>query len=95
MRKTYTYEDELKARRIGAIVGTLYVIAMIIWLMFDGANYDTDIALHVIGEIFGPILAFGLFVAVAIILCFIIDKIKQLFLHIFRKISIQMKFNLL
>lgn len=77
-RKTYTYEDELRARRIGAIAGTLYVIAMFIWLIFDSANYDTDIALNVIGEIFGPFIAFGLFVVFGIIVCFIIDAIKRL-----------------
>ena len=77
-RKIYTYKDELRARRIGAITGTLYVIAMIIWLIFDSANYDTDIALNVIGEIFGPIIALGLFVVFGIIVCFIIDAIKRL-----------------
>ena len=85
MRKTYTYEDELRARRIGAIVGTLYVIAMFILLVFDAVDYKTDVALSFLGQIFGPIIAFIIWVTVGIVLCIIIDLIKKLFVKFMKR----------
>ena len=85
MRKTYTYKDELRAKRIGAIAGTLYVIAMFIWLVFDAVDYKTDVALSFLGQIFGPIIDFIIWVTVGIVLCIIIDFIKKLFVKFIKK----------